>query len=141
MTYLDQFLDNLTKEYGSVFFKDKKYYLFGDAFTDQKNIYASNAFDIKGNIYRVIWYILSEYEDNEIRYQELLNQGLKDSDEVDEMYRLETYIEDESNACDWDHPDDIMFDNYSEDSIFHQLIENIFTTGKFMGIKIIKGLK
>jgi hypothetical protein len=83
----------------TVNFKGKVFTLTQDAYadnygTDGEVRYYASAVDSDGNVYRAIWETTEEWNEAEAAY--------KATGEVN------GYIEDESNACDWENPIDVM---------------------------------
>ena len=122
----------MAKKYGEIKFQGKKYALTGDAGMDNYGTegdvaYYGSAIDKIGNEYRVRWETTQEWDDAEKAYglwQELdtaqdqrrfretdeeIEEQLEELGYADENgeLRAESIIQDESNACDWDHPDSV----------------------------------
>lgn len=75
--------------------------------TDGGVRYQQNAI-IEGEEVTVFWDITEEYEDNGKRYNQLLSIQIDselDEEESDELYHLECFFGDESQACDWENAD------------------------------------
>ena len=89
----------IKKDYGTVEFEGKTYTLTQDAYaenygTDGAVRYYAAAVDADGNEYLVTWETTEQWDEAQEEY--------KETSEVN------GYIEDESNACDWDSPIEVI---------------------------------
>ena len=115
----------LAKKHGTVTFKGTKYWLTKDAYvdnygTDGEVRYYSKAIDRKGNEYRVSWDTTAEFDawNRQAQLVMLINSKKQYNDDYTEFQtELDASIakygdgsdacEDESNACDWDNPENV----------------------------------
>ena len=96
-----------TNHYGTVTYEGKVYTLTQQAYadnygTDGDVAYYASAVDADGTDYKVTWHCTPEYEAAEARVQAAYN----DANEPDG--RDLSLVEDESNACDWATPYDVI---------------------------------
>lgn len=98
----------MKKNYGLVEFEGKTYELTQEAYADNYGTngeicykaFAKLQGDAEDNTYLVIW----ETTDTWNEYTELHNEYLKENDYTDNNSDWIAYLEDGSNACDWDNP-------------------------------------
>ena len=105
MSTLSAELQDYAKQYGTVDFEGKRYYLTQDAYPDNYGTdgdvrYYARAIDIEGDIYMVAWDTTGEWDEAQAEAQRLQAAG----DPCDDYPAI---LDDESNACDWDHPVDV----------------------------------
>ena len=83
--------------------------------TDGEVRYYAHAVDDQGNEYRVAWEVTDEWADGQELYDRAMSltdqhRDLTEEEEAEiEAYDLvSAIVEDESNACDWDNPVEII---------------------------------
>jgi len=119
-------LEALEKQFGSIDFEGKKYFLTEIAYvnnygTNGEVRYYADAIDAEGKEYRITWETSEEYdkacelmhlETSLTDFRGCLDEGeeLRKKEIEERIAELEAedvrsfYCEDESNACDWDYP-------------------------------------
>lgn len=89
-------------DFGTVNYQGKILTLTQQAYADNYGTnggvrYYAHAVDADGNEYIVAWDTTGEWDTQREIYK-------RDGDSTDEGARALAYVEDESNACDWDSP-------------------------------------
>lgn len=108
-------------DYGTVTFKGENYILTQQAYidnygTDGEVKYYAHAEDEEGRTFKVVWETTSIWDlagelynlelKEKYQSQNFTEEDAERMEELSEDYSSD-YIEDESNACDWDKPVDV----------------------------------
>lgn len=117
-------LEALRDKYGSATFDGKEYTLIDQSYCDiygDSECYFCTAItgetDEEGRLmeYKVRWNETEEWSTQSATHKRLYAKKCDSehggepltAEEHDDLYRAETYCQDESNACDWDNPADV----------------------------------